>query len=257
MYYRSNGGKIPNLRGEGLPVDIKSGPNSYVVGSCSIRPDGGKYSSLKGLLGETKLPIFLNPDTSRKTARPHKIRKGTRHNAIRSKGLEIVHQVSSGDALFQALLEFRNDKCEDPASMTDDEIRKIADWCWGLRGNNQIWEGDNSVFRIRRNELKALAGNPDSIALFSVLQCYHGHTPGKSFALVHKSMKSEGLIDLSRDRFRAARNHLIYAGLLEKALNHQARRRRCHYRLVRLTESPDPSVVRFSASNQEKERKGV
>jgi hypothetical protein len=30
-----------NLRGEGLPVDVKSGPSTYVVGPLSQRPDGG------------------------------------------------------------------------------------------------------------------------------------------------------------------------------------------------------------------------
>ena len=32
---------LPKLRSEGLPVDIKTGARSYVVGPPSLRPDGG------------------------------------------------------------------------------------------------------------------------------------------------------------------------------------------------------------------------
>ena len=31
LYYRAPAGKLPNLKAEGLPVDVKSGPNAYVV----------------------------------------------------------------------------------------------------------------------------------------------------------------------------------------------------------------------------------
>ncbi len=51
LYYGAGAGKPPNLRGEGLPVDIKSGATSYVVGPHSIRPDGGVYSPIIGALG--------------------------------------------------------------------------------------------------------------------------------------------------------------------------------------------------------------
>ena len=49
--YSRAGGNAPNLRGEGLPVDIKTGGRSYVVGPLSQRPDGGFYAPVKGLLG--------------------------------------------------------------------------------------------------------------------------------------------------------------------------------------------------------------
>ena len=53
IYYRATTGDFPNLRAEGLPVDIKRGPASYVVGSQSVRPDGGVY--LPCVLGEIRL----------------------------------------------------------------------------------------------------------------------------------------------------------------------------------------------------------
>ena len=54
LYYRA-GGAVPNLRGEGLPVDIKTGLRSYVVGPLSLRPDGGFYDPIKGQLGQDAL----------------------------------------------------------------------------------------------------------------------------------------------------------------------------------------------------------
>ena len=50
LYYRA-AGVVPNLRGEGLPVDIKTGARSYVVGPLSVRPDGGFYDPVQGVLG--------------------------------------------------------------------------------------------------------------------------------------------------------------------------------------------------------------
>ena len=47
LYYRATGA-VPNLRGEGLPVDIKTGACSYVMGPLSVRPDGGFYDPVKG-----------------------------------------------------------------------------------------------------------------------------------------------------------------------------------------------------------------
>jgi hypothetical protein len=42
LFYRlSCQGTVPNLRSEGLPVDIKTGPRSYVAGPLSERADGG------------------------------------------------------------------------------------------------------------------------------------------------------------------------------------------------------------------------
>lgn len=48
LFYQAT---VPNLRSEGLPVDIKTGPRSYAVGPGSERPDGGLYVPVRGLLG--------------------------------------------------------------------------------------------------------------------------------------------------------------------------------------------------------------
>jgi len=57
LYFRA-AGAVPNLRGEGLPVDIKTGARSYVAGPLSTRADGGFYAPVKGLLGVDRLPLL-------------------------------------------------------------------------------------------------------------------------------------------------------------------------------------------------------
>ena len=61
LYYQASSGAYPNVRAEGLPVDIKRGPSSYVMGPGSIRPDGGEYVPAKGLLGRDPLPGIQLP----------------------------------------------------------------------------------------------------------------------------------------------------------------------------------------------------
>lgn len=60
LYYRANG-KPPNLRGEGLAVDFKTGPTAYVAAPHSARPDGGTYEPVKGVLGVDALPHVCPP----------------------------------------------------------------------------------------------------------------------------------------------------------------------------------------------------
>ncbi len=59
LYFRDVGGQAPRLRDEGYPVDVKRGSSSYVVGLHSIRPDGGTYQPLAGILGVNHLPAIL------------------------------------------------------------------------------------------------------------------------------------------------------------------------------------------------------
>ncbi|MEH6674662.1 MAG: bifunctional DNA primase/polymerase [Sulfitobacter sp.] len=57
MYYLA-GDFAPNLRREGLPVDVKTGGRCYVVGPQSERKDGSKYIPTKGILGQSALTSF-------------------------------------------------------------------------------------------------------------------------------------------------------------------------------------------------------
>lgn len=218
LYYRA-GGAVPNLRGEGLPVDIKTGGRSYVVGPLSLRPDGGRYSPAKGTLGVVDSLPVLRPSAA-PLAQPAPMQEGARHSALVREAIAMVEQVTGPEELTARLAALRDDLCENPATMPDTELSGIAGWAWGRLLAGEIFHGRDSAFRVHRLALDALKGKPggsDAIALFVLLTDRHGHAPGKRFALDHAAMKAAGLTDLSLRAFRAARQLLEAEGLLRLA----------------------------------------
>lgn len=237
LYYRSDGGSFPNLRGEGLPVDIKRGVSSYVMGPHSVRPDGGTYYPAKGILGADALPLIRNIS---KTG-TQQIQQGDRNHSLTQAAIKMVEAVDDPDELFGNLQSLRDDLCADPASVPDGEIRKITDWAWSKRLEGKVYHGRDSDFRLHRNALDALRGLPnasDAIALFVTLQDQHGHR-SKPFPLSYPAMKAAGHTDLTRRRFISARDALRQVGLLEIATHHIAGKQPRAYRLNRLRQHAD------------------
>ncbi|WP_417586351.1 bifunctional DNA primase/polymerase [Pararhodobacter oceanensis] len=243
LYYRANG-TAPNLRAEGLPVDIKTGARSYVMGPLSLRPDGGFYAPAKGVLGVDALPILRRVTATK----PAPIQTGQRHDNLMKEAIAMVEYVESAEELTANLASIRDDRCDDPATIPDAELRSIAGWAWARRLENQIYQGRNSAFRVDRLALDALRGcanDADAIALLVLLVDRHGHTPGKRFPLDFKAMRAAGLLNLSVPRLRGARRTLEGAGLLRLAGRHRAGSRPQTYILNRL----NPGV--YSAGNVE------
>jgi len=217
LYYRA-GGAVPNLRGEHVPVDIKTGGRSYVVGPLSQRPDGGRYSPAKGVLGVDSLPVLRPSAAPQAQAAP--MQEGARHVALVREAIAMVEQVTGPKELTARLAALRDDLCENPATMPDSELSDIAGWAWHRLLAGEIFQGRHSTFQVHRLALDALRGKPggsDAIALYVLLTDQHGHAPGKRFALSHAAMKAAGLTDLSLRAFRAARGLLEAEGLLRMA----------------------------------------
>lgn len=245
LYYRSDGGSFPNLRGEGLPVDIKRGVSSYVMGPHSVRPDGGTYYPAKGILGADALPLIHS--ISRPSAR--QFQEGERNQSLTLAAIKMVEAVDDPDELFGNLQALRDDLCADASTVPDSEIRKITDWAWSKRLEGKVYQGRDSDFRLHRNALDALRGLPnasDAIALFVTLQDQHGHR-SKPFPLSYPAMKAAGYTDLSRDRFISARDALRQVGLLDVATRHIAGKQPRAYRLNRLRQHAD-NVTRLHGS---------
>lgn len=220
LYYRA-GGAVPNLRGENLPVDIKTGARSYVVGPLSQRPDGGIYSPVKGALGVDALPVLRCATSAKATAIP----TGHRHNELVKEAMRMVALVNSAGELQANLAGIRDDWCADPATMADIELHGIAEWAWKCRLENRVYRGRDSAFPMHRLAVDALRGLPngaDAIALLVLLVDQHGHSPGKRFPLDFAAMRSAGLLNLSIPRLRGARRTLESAGLLRLAGKHRA-----------------------------------
>ena len=220
LYYRA-GGTAPNLRGEGLPVDFKTGGRAYVVGPLSLRRDGGFYAPAKWLLGVDSLPLLRA--LAAPSARP--MQEGARHAAMVREAIALVEHVASPEELNLRLNGLRDGLCENPATMPDRELAAIAGWAWGQLLKGEIYHGRDSGFRINRLALDGLrgkSGGSDAISLFVLLTDLHGHCPGKRFALDHAAMRAAGLTDLSLRAFRAARRMLESAGLLKLVGKHRA-----------------------------------
>ena len=222
LYYRA-GGCVPNLRGEGLPVDIKAGGRSYVVGPLSLRPDGGFYASVKGRLGIDALPVLRASQAPQAGA--GRVLEGARHVALVKEAIAMVEQVSNPEELTVRLTALRDDLCDNPTTMPDSELRDIAGWAWQQLLKGEIYHGRDSGFRIHRlalDRLRGKAGGSDATALLVLLTDLHGHIPGKRFTLNHEAMRAAGLTELSLRSFRSARNILECAGLLQLVGKHRA-----------------------------------
>lgn len=230
-WYRHDGG-VPNLRAEGLPVDIKAGPRSYVLGPGSVRPDSGEYIGIKGQLGTTELGA-LGTQLPRQSG-PAQVTLGGRHQALIKEAIHMVAFVDDPDELTANLTFIRDSQFEDPGSVSDTEVRAAANWAWKKRLENSLYAGRNSHFRLPRPALDALKGLPnasDAIALFTVLTDLHGHQ-SKPFALAWQSMRDASHTDLPRRRFLAARDALMDAGVLMRIGNHRAGTRHQTFRLI-------------------------
>jgi len=234
LYYRAVG-PAPNLRGEGLPVDVKTGGRAYVVGPLSERRDGGLYVPVRGLLGVDVLPP-LRP-VSGPLATSATVPTGQRHIALVKEAIRMVEYVDNAGELATNLCALRDDLCGDPATMPDSELQAIAGWAWKCRLEGRIFKGRDSEVKVNRLALDALlplSNGPDALALLVTLIDKHGHAPGKRFALSHGAMRKAGLTSLSRPRFLAARRTLEGAGLLRLAQTHRAGSRAQSFVLTRL-----------------------
>jgi hypothetical protein len=203
LYYRAGGG-TPNLRGEGLLVDIKTGARSYVVGPLSQRPDGGLYSPVKGALGVDVLPVLRCVADAKATPIP----TGHRHVELVKEAMRMVELVDSAEELTSNLAGIRDDWCADPATMPDSELQGIAEWAWTCRRENRVFNGRDSAFPIHRLAVDALRGLPngaDAIALLVLLVDQHGHRPGKRFPLDFAAIRAAGLLNLSVPRLAGPR----------------------------------------------------
>lgn len=255
LYFLAPAKKLPNLRSEGLPVDVKSGPNVFVAGPGSIRPTGEEYYyASEGRLGETELTQLKIPPSaplSTSSKRPTtkkaspteikhdfegKIKVGSRNKHLVEFAAQVVRHVADLHGVLENLRLERDAHCQDPETVAEGELEKIAAWAWQKRLDNSLYQARQSSFQIDRVALDRLAGRrggSDAISLYVILIDQHGHCPGKAFTLIHDGMRYAGLTDLSRDRFRAARQMLEDSGLLKLAHRPVPGRSHARFRLMR------------------------
>lgn len=254
LYYLHRGWPLPDLRSEGLNVDVKSGPNQYVVGPGSVRPDGAVYDPIKGQLSWDDLTEIhglsapKEPATQRhrtgssvKRSFDGLVPVGGRNNHLVSYGLTMIETTASYDVLYQNLIHERDDACQNPDSFPDKEVQKVTTWLWEKRCKNELYRNGRSAFRVRRDAYGLIKGDTAATALYVLLCDAHGHLPGKMFCLCHTGMKQSGVTDLGRRAFHTALKRLVEVGLLQVAKQHRAG---CNKRQYRLSHpSPKAEIV--------------
>src|SRR5690606_6342411 len=109
-----------------------------------VRPDGRRYLPAAGDLATTSLPRFR--DHQRATAASYgKVAKGERNGTLCRRAVEYAPVADDFDGLMADLVAIRNLEFDDPASVPDAEIRKVAEWAWKLRLEGRLWAGRNSA----------------------------------------------------------------------------------------------------------------
>ena len=127
LYYAGQLDHQPNLKSEGWPVDIKTGPHQYVVASSSWRADGRSYRVEGTAIAKGALPQIQDNDatavpTNRRqkgAAKPMSsvvpgavVAIGKRHDHLRSSGQRLARHAKSEADLLDALRRVFEAECD-------------------------------------------------------------------------------------------------------------------------------------------------
>ena len=228
LYYRTDKKLILNLRSENLPVDVKQGSNSFVLGPHSVRPDGvfyqfvGQSSSLSDLpsIRHEEKPIFNTVVSAN-----NKAQTGTRHEFLMRKAGEYIQHVENENELLGNLLYDRDEYCADPNTVPNSEVEKIANWWWDKRLKNEIYTKDNSEFKIKRqayHRIRALPNGYVALDLYLYLRDKHGHILGKTFQISVNALQTSSGFAFGQKAIHTAIKQLLDLGYLTIHKNYHA-----------------------------------
>jgi len=182
LWYRANGERCGNLRGEGLAVDLK-GIGGFIVVPPSVRATGEhrgrSYNFVRGSWDDLECLPSIRPDstsiaTGRNLRNLHAVIQGSRNATLFWESMKDA-PVCDG---FEALLDVArtiNDDYPDPLSEV--EVRKTAESAWGYeqRGENWIGHKDKEPYvKASIFELDLLLKqNTDALLLLMFLRANH------------------------------------------------------------------------------------
>jgi hypothetical protein len=231
-----------DFRKENLPIDFKTGVNSFVVGPHSIRPDGGVYMPSKGVLGLDPLTIIKGPPQALKTAPPSmqsasdQVMEGGRHDHLKKKAVKFGHTSKTEDELLAYLMDERDVWCDaGNHPVRDSEVVEIAKWAWSKLLSADLWGGEK-MLAMKAKTVETLTSNPDggieAFALYSILKNAHPF-PDTRFALNFDGMKEARLVTFGEGKFHKAKKLLQQEGFIELMANYSVGNRSNQYRLTR------------------------
>jgi hypothetical protein len=232
-----------NFKKDRLPIDFKTGFNSFVVGPHSQRPDGGAYRPFKGILGIDPLTIIKGSSRALKTASPSmqsasdQVMEGTRNKHLVRMARRMAFTSDSEGELVDNLMYERDFWCDAGSHPVGDrEVEKIAKWAWGKLQAGELWrEGEQMLYvpaAPLENLTKATHGDKAALLLL-VLKQKHGAERDKTFLLDHSAMKTAGLIQYGREVFQQVVRLLEQLGLIERVGRYKVKGYKQQFRLCK------------------------
>lgn len=178
-----------NLKGDGWPVDIKTGENQYVVSAASWRADGCSYRLEGTAIAQGALPQIQDNDatsvpTNRRQKRAAKpmssvvpgavVAVGQRHDFLRSSGQRLARHAKSEADLLDALRRVFEAECDKSVPLEKRELEDIAGWCWDLQQKGQNFLPGESYVTIPSWVMERLRGNSRAQHLAAIIYQLHG-----------------------------------------------------------------------------------
>ncbi len=259
LFFRHIGERPTRVRQPNIAIDFKTGPNEFVVGPISERPDGTVYWATGHLPPAEHLPIFTDRQALTGALQPiRSVARGNRHETLKQQAIQFARHAQTREELGAWLRQFRDAALEAPEEFTDSTICKIVDWYWEKRETGRLYGGQNSTANIPRIAIHRLArqGESLSLMLYSVLYAAHGHLAGKTFAIVPDQMRAHGLIMAGRGQLYSAIKVLMETQLIVRVSKATRRREPDLYRLstmqeIEKTEERSLLTLVFSANTQQ------
>lgn len=221
FYYFGKNTRPEKIAIENVNIELKTGPNAYVVGPGSVRPDNGTAYTLIGdcLPSPCMLPSFA--DRRDRQARQHSglVPIGGRNNHLFKLAREHVEMHDSAESLFdemKAIVEFEFDLSE---PFPDSAIWKPVRWIWKARQENRLYGGEISEVRTDyRREHRALMevkNGTDGEALLIELKHMHDRETPRRFPVCREAMaKADVLPGWSASRYWRALQALLITRIL-------------------------------------------
>ena len=225
LYYSSNQNPNLNFRERSMPIDVKHGINSYVIGPNSLRPDGVFYKFEGEDISLLNLPKLRNREKDRVLYKKGNVVEGNRNSFLVKRAINYVEFVDSEDQLFGNLVFDRDEYCDDAHTISNSEVLKIAKWAWNKRLSNQIYGNKNSSIRIDRQAFHIIYHHENGRAaweLYFFLCDKHAHIAGKTFKINVKSILSRYHFHFGQKAMHRAINLLLELGYLKLAKNYSS-----------------------------------
>jgi hypothetical protein len=243
LWYRSNGERCANLRGERLEVDIKGiGGFVAVPPSTGYAFHSGSWSDLPALPTVRPDSLSRAPGYENRPVSLGAVGVGRRNIMLFRLLLRHAGACDTEDDLLGVAETIASDRFEvDPRHpFTPAEIRKTVASVWRYEQANCNWIGKEARAVTTASELNVLQRNPDALTLYLKLQCSHG-ARREPFAVSAKALAAGEFVPGWRDprRYAAARDWLVEHGFLEQT--HVGGRRARDPHLYRLTAQHRPT----------------